>query len=332
MESQEAAGGPPKRILARWSALLLAAGISGTIMMVLAPFFWLFEMASHFIVFYGIMAAAGGAGLLAAGRWRWFLAAIPSVAYAIAIAAPWYVPQAYAAPVGIPFRVMHCNVLVLNSNYDRLIELVRKKEPDFFIAQEMTQAWYRELQALRKDYPYVAGPEEGSHHVAIFSSVPFVRKQAGEGITSSMRDVQVEVELRGQPLSIVALHADPPFSYGRLQVRNRQLAQIGERVAHSDTPTVVAGDLNITMFSPVYDAFTQAGGLTNARQGKGVWGTWPAPLGLVTIPLDHVLHTAEIHCRDFVAGPFVGSDHYPVIADLVLSADQETDSAVPESS
>ena len=82
------------------------------------------------------------------------------------------------------------------------------------------------------------------------------------------------------------------------------------------------------MWSPSYKDFVKKTGLRNARQGFGILPTWPTeakfspikpPLSwLILIPIDHFLISPEIKVLDIRTGANVGSDHLPLIADLVL--------------
>ncbi len=317
----------PPRVALRWSRALIVIACTGTLFSVLAPCFWLFEIGSHFVNIYGLLALTGGLGTLVLRKWGWSAAALPALAYSLAVVAPWYVPQAAASPGGDSFRVMLSNVLVYSVQYDMVIEAVREADPDFFVGQELSQEWYQQLQQLRDAYPYVVGPEQGAQGVALFSKHPVTRYETGMNVTSTLRTVMAEVDFGGRPLTIYAMHADPPFTREKVLRRNQQLDELADAVLDSETPVVVIGDLNITIFSPVYKQFEQKAKLTNTRQGRGLHGTWPAPLGYVTIPIDHVLFSKGLQSNAFRAGPFVGSDHYPVIASLVYESQPEAGAA-----
>lgn len=90
----------------------------------------------------------------------------------------------------------------------------------------------------------------------------------------------------------------------------------------------MVGDLNITMWSPYYKRFARQTGLRNARQGFGILPSWPtketysqispALSLLLAIPIDHCLISPEIKVLNIRTGPNVGSDHRPVITDLLI--------------
>jgi len=60
-------------------------------------------------------------------------------------------------------------------------------------------------------------------------------------------------------------------------------------------------------------------GWRNARKGFGICGTYLAPMALVIgIPIDHVLFSDHFRCAQFKKGPYIGSDHLPIWADIKM--------------
>jgi endonuclease/exonuclease/phosphatase family metal-dependent hydrolase len=98
-----------------------------------------------------------------------------------------------------------------------------------------------------------------------------------------------------------------------------------------NNPVVIAGDLNITMWSPYYKRFISKTGLRNARQGFGILPSWPVKTTyphyskippfmswLISIPIDHCLISPELKVSKIRTGANVNSDHLPLIIDLVI--------------
>ncbi|MFS8120585.1 MAG: endonuclease/exonuclease/phosphatase family protein [Microcoleus sp.] len=78
------------------------------------------------------------------------------------------------------------------------------------------------------------------------------------------------------------------------------------------------GDFTTTMWSPFYKNMVKTGKLHNARSGFGILPTWPTFMPPGYIPIDHFLVSKEIGVLNIHTGPKVGSDHLPLITDLVL--------------
>jgi hypothetical protein len=57
--------------------------------------------------------------------------------------------------------------------------------------------------------------------------------------------------------------------------------------------------------------------LTSARNGFGIVSSWRPLRGLTGgLPLDHILHSDELQAVKFERGPWLGSDHQPILASL----------------
>ncbi|MGD1717475.1 endonuclease/exonuclease/phosphatase family protein [Dapis sp. BLCC M172] len=102
-------------------------------------------------------------------------------------------------------------------------------------------------------------------------------------------------------------------------MRNKQLSEIASYVANQKISIVVTGDLNITMWSPYYKELISNSGLYNARKGFGMISTWPSFFPLLSIPIDHCLVSQDIRVFKTKSGKNIGSDHLPLITDLVIT-------------
>jgi endonuclease/exonuclease/phosphatase (EEP) superfamily protein YafD len=84
----------------------------------------------------------------------------------------------------------------------------------------------------------------------------------------------------------------------------------------------IMGDLNASMWSPAYKRMMRRQGLKDAREGHGLvltqHGHGPVS-GLLWRPIDHCLHNDRLAVRNFYAGPDLGSDHLPIVAELCLN-------------
>ena len=92
-----------------------------------------------------------------------------------------------------------------------------------------------------------------------------------------------------------------------------------------ELPTIIAGDFNLTTESAIYkrywgdfrNAFGRAGFGTGYTKHTRKWG----------VRIDHVLTSDDIGTHASFTGHNVGSDHLPLIADLVLPTNQRTRTA-----
>ena len=117
---------------------------------------------------------------------------------------------------------------------------------------------------------------------------------------------------------MMLVHPSVPIKQQSFIDRNQQLAAIGEYAAQVKNPLIVVGDFNTTMWSPFYKNMVKTGKLRNARSGFGILPTWPTFMPLVYIPIDHFLVSKEIGILKIHTGRNIGSDHLPLITDLVI--------------
>ena len=90
--------------------------------------------------------------------------------------------------------------------------------------------------------------------------------------------------------------------------------------ASHDGRVMVLGDLNATPWSRAMTNLMAAGGLRDAAIGSPFRSTWASRFPLLGLPLDQVLVGRAMGIVSRRVGRDIGSDHFPVIADLTLSA------------
>ena len=96
---------------------------------------------------------------------------------------------------------------------------------------------------------------------------------------------------------------------------------MGNQLAKIDKPVIVAGDFNVTMWSSQYRKMIANSGLHNTRQGFGILPTQSSyflDIPWLAIPLDHFLVSRDIIVENMTTGKNVGSDHLPIIVDVLI--------------
>lgn len=247
--------------------------------------------------------------------------------------APWYIPK-----TGIEInnqtklRILSSNVNVENQKYPQVLSLVRREKPDIAVFMEIHQDWVKQLDTLKDILPYsIVKANPYNLGIALYSKRPLEQASIAFLGTTQNPSIVGKLNINGQIVSLVAAHPPPPIKLALFKARNQQLEAIGKYIKSLSTPVIVTGDLNITMWSPYYKRFMSQAGLKNARQGFGLVPTWPLKTNyppyskmpvlftrLFSIPIDHCLISPEIKVAKIRAGSSVGSDHRPLITDLVM--------------
>lgn len=162
-------------------------------------------------------------------------------------------------------------------------------------------------------------PREDNFGVALYSRYPLARSEIRQIGEAAVPSVIAEVELPDGPVTVIATHPLPPDGPENSRLRNEQLARLPGIVKQMRSPVLLLGDLNATPWSFHFKQLLRRSGLRDSSQGRGVQGTWPTYLPVLLIPIDHCLYTAGVHVVGRGTGPRVGSDHYPLVVDFVLT-------------
>jgi endonuclease/exonuclease/phosphatase (EEP) superfamily protein YafD len=236
--------------------------------------------------------------------------------------APWYLPQSlFTTPniQGQTLRVFQSNVDKYAHDYPKVISLVREEKPDIAVFVEVGTKGAQELEVLQDILPYhIDHQDVNIDGTAIYSKLP-LNNTSVKSLGGGRKSVLADITIQGQVISIIAVHPSTAVGKAFVEERNRQLEAIGNYVATMKNPLAV-GDFNITMWSPYYKRFVSKAGVRNARRGFGIVPTWPTFRPMLYIPIDHCLVSHNIKVLKIRTGRHVGSDHLPVITDLLIPA------------
>ena len=300
--------------LAAASLLLVTAAIW------LARYWWAFDLLSHFRLQYVIL---GGVLCLMALAWRSYAAAavlgFTAAVHGWAIRDLWLGGRS-GTVVGAPVRVAAANVLNSNPTPDKVLEFVRVSRPDLLLVIDAEGGRWREVMGkLAEQYEHRA-PEDwrDGAPVILFSRLPIVAQAEKKPPVGSRPYLIAEVAIDGGTIRVVGVHptAPSPTQASDSRLRNWQFDHVAADLADAERPLIVAGDFNSSPWSPHFGDFLARTGLRNAAEGQGWIATWPSWFWPARVPIDHVLIGGTFGVESLSRGPFIGSDHYPVIADL----------------
>jgi endonuclease/exonuclease/phosphatase (EEP) superfamily protein YafD len=218
-------------------------------------------------------------------------------------------------------RVMHSNVLYANKDYTALFKLVKEENPQILVLQEFTEQWNIASSVLKSRYPYFKTvPKEKGTGIALFSQLPLQNAEAVDLGEPDRPAINVKILLGKTAVSILTLHPYTPLRTDDFQRRNKQLAAASSLIKGLPRPKVLIGDFNITPWSSYFSRMMRDAELINARNGFGVIPTWPTfnYFPQLMIPIDHCLVSPDIHVVNIRAGRHIGSDHLPLIVDLMI--------------
>ena len=222
---------------------------------------------------------------------------------------------------GQPFRVLLCNVESSNPHKDRVAAMLRHYQPDIVVLEEVTQTWLAELRVVLNEYTYsTTEPREDNFGIALFSKFPLAHARVVYIGEAGVPSILAEVQTPQGRCTLLATHPLPPAGAEYSRLRNGQLAQLPLWTEHATSPLLLLGDLNLTPWNGYFRQLLRETRLHDSAQGRGIRPSWPANNPLLRIPLDHALYSEGLAVVHREVGPDVGSDHFPLIVDVVLAA------------
>lgn len=299
-------------------------GALGLAMVGLGAGRWYMELAAYAVPLYAVF----GSVALLIGVWcrHRRLAQFSSLLTLTTFLLLWWVgrpvpvaPVFAEAPERI--RILTANLFVHNDDPTRLLAYIRETHPDVVMLQEFDPEWQARLRPLEHMYPEhfacARGPG-GDLDLGVYWRLPDVR--ARSLVQDGLPGCLLEVEVLGQHLALLNLHTAAPFTASRAKRHTEQMHALAQWLELEPRDVVVVGDLNSTPWTPLFRETLAATKLRSARTGIGVLGTWPAYLGPIATPLDHVLFREGIlRASGCWLGPYFGSDHLPLLVDLEVT-------------
>jgi endonuclease/exonuclease/phosphatase (EEP) superfamily protein YafD len=161
------------------------------------------------------------------------------------------------------------------------------------------------LPMLSTVYPYRIGCDGRSKcdMMLLSKHPPKAAWTASLGAVPASRYVQFGIDFDGHPLTLVGVHLTKPWFDDLAAI---ELGVLAERVGRLREPVLLAGDFNALPWSPQLVDWARGTGFVFSGSYAG---TWPAALGAMGLPIDHVL-TRGATVLDVKAMPKTfGSNH-----------------------
>lgn len=313
---KRAAGTGPKQVFGAATVLALI-GLAAAWVMTWIPV-WPCTLFEHFRVQYVVVGVVLIALVIALGVRGWFdVAAIATLVHALPLAADLTKSPRSEPASGIEIRVLVLNVLTENRHFDQVRQLIADEKPDVVGLVEVDERWITEVAPAVRDFTRrLEAPRRDNFGVALY--VRGRMSGAIEKLGSDLPSVVADLAIRDAGLRVVLTHPMPPIDTNATRLQERQLAALAERVRVLEDPVVVIGDFNTTPWSRVFARLIGRTGLCDSRAGFGIQASFPADMAVMRIPIDHLLASCAVGVRARRIGPQVGSDHLPVVVDLVI--------------
>jgi endonuclease/exonuclease/phosphatase (EEP) superfamily protein YafD len=315
-----------------WASLWLVALTLGSLFLLKwfsADYFYPVRIIAYFLPW--LLALLFPALVIAAlARRKWLVATLAGPTIVIVAT---FVPLFWPRPVlagpnqGLSLKIVSHNMFN-QPDAAGLIKLIRQEQPDILLLQEFNPVLASmSLAALADLYPTlsftVVDPSQAGFSAAVLSRYPVVWSEASFALGRTQR---VRLATPAGLIEVWNVHPFPPYLHAPAK-HDRHLQTLAEALPDATYPLIVAGDFNITTESANYTRFARQ--LHNAHlvAGRGFGFTFPVPphrKGLPFTPgllyrIDHILYDDHFVARQAeTLPPQAGSDHLPIMAELLL--------------
>lgn len=258
---------------------------------------------------------------------------IVALAINLADIAPLYIPSdhngshMHPAPA-LCLTIVTMNVNINNKESERIAHTVNSSGADIVCLQEFGPELSDYLIPHTKAvYPHsFLVPQLGMFGIGILSKSPLANQEKLYLSEPDNPTLKATFTHNGRPITIIATHPIAPLGEPTFRDRNKQLERLAEFPSRTKEPIVLAGDLNVTPFSPFFKKLIQKGGYADTTRGFGFQPTWVAqgfPFNnaidqVFNLPLDHVLVHGPLLTLDRKTLDSIGSDHRPLRVSLYL--------------
>lgn len=281
---------------------------------------WIIDLLSHFILQYAVIALI----LTVVFFWRrnFSMAAISVLLFILNISSTIDFGETIHAVdyAGTPFKVYSANLHINNKDLSKLNHELKEINPDIILLLEVTPVHFEQLQTVIQKYPYhiekrsFGGPEIG---FVFLSKLPIINNRVTKLSDVCNFFLEAVIEINQKPVMFYGIHAQRPYAQNYFERKN-QFLWLGRQIKEQSLPVIAAGDFNTTPYSSFFREIVKITGLRDSREGFGWLPSWPTYFPPLWIPIDHVLVTPDIKVRKMTAGSYIGSDHYPVLAELSI--------------
>lgn len=239
-----------------------------------------------------------------------------------------------ATDEGNTIKIFSANVLEENNNYNGLLQLIKKVDPDIVFLLETNDQWDKAMLHLNDLYPHCIKKVFNNTYGMIF----FTRLEVVESNIHFLVEKQVPslfLKLRlpdNQLFQLWGLHPKPPLPGENLYsvAKDKELMKVAFNVRGTKVPTIVMGDLNDVAWSHTTELFRKTSELLDPRRGRGFFNTFNAKHWFMRFPLDYIFASTHFTLISMERLAPNGSDHFPILTSLHFNRQEEKTQKKPK--
>ncbi|WP_228851588.1 endonuclease/exonuclease/phosphatase family protein [Aegicerativicinus sediminis] len=212
--------------------------------------------------------------------------------------------------------LLSVNVYQFNSEYQRLIDLVRKIKPDIFLTMESNKDWENALNVLDSEFKHSRKiAQENTYGMHFYTNLEVSDIKTNYFVADDLPSVETILHTKdGYEFVFFGVHPPPPSPTEEETSKERdgELMCISKEVRKLDKTVVVAGDFNNVAWARTSLLFKRTSDMLDPRIGRGFVSTFHADYWFLRFPIDLFFHTKDVYIEEFKTLEHVGSDHLPL--------------------
>ena len=217
------------------------------------------------------------------------------------------------------YSLLNLNLYFANKTPQKVLEMVKRYNPDILTFSEYTQNWQQRLSVLNIEYPHSYHCPEWS---AIGGSIIFSRwpMSKDKEFCSDYAPLGLkEILIEGEAITIGVVHLRWPWPASG----PRQVDQLKPELRNLAPNALVVGDFNATTWTWLVRRFASYGNLKVITTIGPTWMYRQLPISLakyIGLPIDNVMVKGSIIVDSAKTLGAVGSDHLPMLIEFHIDA------------
>lgn len=241
------------------------------------------------------------------------------IVFSLILARPFAESGGYGLPTGrASIKMVVFNAKKDNQSASYAAQWIAAQSPDFVILLEADERGSDIPRLLLADLPHQYDCRgDGGCSTMLLSRRPAksVRYHA-RGDTENRKTLSAltaNIAIEGRAISVTAVHLPRPWPLGDPR---KYMSELAGSTDIFDGARITAGDFNNAPWTFAMQGLAHD---MRLRLASGAISTWPTGFAIGTIlPLDQIYLGNCIKAVSVSAGPDLGSDHLPVVADLQI--------------
>jgi endonuclease/exonuclease/phosphatase (EEP) superfamily protein YafD len=300
---------------------LLALGVLSSARFFDDADYWLMDIASNFPVQYAFIALI----LFSICLWKKIFPMAVLAGLLFVFNADVLVDTGRSAQAAIQaettFKVYSANIYQSNNDLSGLSALLQETAPEIVVLLEVRPEHVEQIRPAIQHYPYsIVNTSFAAYGIGmvVLSKFPILDHHLTKLSEHGNAIIEAKLEINKKPVMFYGIHAQRP-GVDNFDERKEQFIALAHQISKQTLPVIAAGDLNSTPFTPNFRKLIEISGLRDSRTGFGWQPSWPTYIPFFWIPIDHILVSPEVHVHKRATGSRIGSDHYPVFAELSIN-------------